>query len=230
MSENRGRSAAEFELNSRKETALVELGKWWEGKLVARGADFSNLPSLSLLSPNRPFNRGFFTLLTHHTPNEHTKEGILALGGVIYIPDTQQTLFYGDDAGKQLQACLGLGGTGHTPYGGINGVKDGKTFVYLHPIPPELNEDAKIYEAGPNGYALARAFGGSNAPDFNRSRFALEQVLQAPWEAPDTWLSSSEGLNLISKYMPELSRRMQENPRNIYRARMIENRNLIAIV
>lgn len=74
--------------------------------------------------------------------------------------------------------------------------------------------------------ALLQAIGVAN----DRSRFALEQVLQAPWEAPDTWLSSPEGLNLISQYMPELSRSLQENPRIIYRVRMVENRNLIAIV
>ena len=217
-------------VNPRKEKALIDFGKWWEGKMVARGTDFADLPSIKVLAPKKHFSRRFYTLLTHHTPNNHTREGILALGGVIYVPDTQQTLFFGDDAGRQLQACLGVRGTGHTPYGGTDGVKDGKTFVYLHPIPPELNEDASVYEAGPQGYPIARAFGGDRAPNFNHSRFALEQVLQAPWEALDAWLSQREGLELIAQYMPELYGRIQEYPNLIYRARMVENRNLIAIV
>ncbi|MBP9703055.1 hypothetical protein KBD69_05255 [Candidatus Woesebacteria bacterium] len=227
MSENRGRSASEFELTTSKERALGELGRWWEGKLVVRGTELSELPSVKTLVTDRGFGRGFYTLLTHHTVNETSKEGILALGGVLYVPDTQQTLFYGEDAGRQLQASLGMKGVGHVPYGAV---KDGKTFVYLHPIPSELNEDAKIYEAGPNGYSLARAFNTTNPPDYRTSKFNLEQVLQAPWETPDYWLSQPEGVDLISRHMPDLARIIQRDPRYIYQVRMTENKNLIAIV
>lgn len=214
----------EFELTSKNEEALIKLGEWWEGKIIAEGKDFTDLDCVKTLSPDVTY-RGLYTLVTHHTNSDKSKQSIFDLGGVIYLPDTQQTLFYGGDAGKQLRSILSVKGTGQTPYGEI---KDGKTFVYLHPIPPDLYEDAEVYLAGPKGMSLARAF-SDDPPDFNGSKYNLEQALQAPWVALDAWLTEQNG-KVIKEHLPQYTEELDQNPKLVYKMRMVENRYLIAVV
>lgn len=214
------------ELSEKKEEALINLGKWWEGKIVAKGQDIANLPFQGDLELRFGTYRGYYTLVTHHTKSEESKAGILELGGVVYLPDTQQTLFYGQEAGRQLRASLGETQTGQSPYGKV---RDAKTFTYLHPIPYDLYDDAEVYLEGPEGFALARAF-SHNPPNYDRSRARLEQVLQAPWELLDASLTTDEGIRKLQQHLPQYANRLEKMPDMVHELRMTENRYLVAIV
>lgn len=217
----------EPKLTVEKEEALIELGKWWDGKIIAEGRQISKLECWEAMDFRVGLeSRRCYSLVTHNATTEKAKKGILELGGVIYYPDSNQILLFGEDAGRQLRFSLGEKNIRQTTYGKP---RDGKTFVYLHPIPYDLNEEADVYLDGPEGRVLAKAF-NPNALDSDTAKSELEQVLQAPWMGMDTWLTETEGIAKMKEYLPQYEERLSDNPEFAKKLRMIDNQYLIAVV
>lgn len=207
-----------------REQGMVELAQWWGKRLVSGGREVSEQSFFEKIELPRKLRERYVALVTHHTHNEQSKAEILELGGLIGVPDTEQLLFYGQDAASQVLASLGLG-RGHY----ANNPRDGLTFVYLHPVPPEIYKDCEVVV---EGYSpLAKAFGENLKPE-HLCRADVERVLMYPWDTLYVEQTSQPGkLRQILEPKRGVFEFVDFNdPKFVYRLRMLDNKFLLGVI
>ena len=210
---------------SLRESALVQFANWWDKRFVAKAEEFSKADFFNKLQLQRGYPGGFYTLVTHYCHNQRAKDGIEALGGMINIPD-YFCVGYGQMATNQIRRALGV-----PKSEGYGEPFDGLTHVYLHQMPYELYDTCHALYRALNATPLALAFSERGSLDPRRYEFAIESVIQSPWEGLTVDLTETEeGREKLKYWLQDRVQANFDDPNFVYRLKRLENKFRIAVI